>query len=122
MRFEINYPPTKKGKAQWNKRFGLNAYYAGKHWKARKRDAEDLHMICRAAMARAGAKRMFTHPVEVRFYWDDSLDIDNHAVLGKAFVDAMKGVLIQDDNRRWLRRVSHDFLDGGKILVEVREI
>ena len=38
MKFEIEYPPTKKGKAVWNKRFGLNAYYAGKHWNERKRD------------------------------------------------------------------------------------
>ena len=25
--------------AMWNKRFGLNAYYAGKHWAKRKEDA-----------------------------------------------------------------------------------
>lgn len=122
MTFSIDYPPTKKGKAQWNKRFGLNAYYAGKHWNARKRDAEDLHMICRAAMNRAGVRRIASRPVEVLFYWDDGLDIDNHAVLGKAFVDAMKGVIIQDDNRKWVKRVSHEFWDGGKILVEVREV
>ena len=25
--FDIAYPTTKAGKAQWSKRFGLNAYY-----------------------------------------------------------------------------------------------
>ena len=28
-----------------NKRFGLNAYYAGKHWSQRKKDAEELHEL-----------------------------------------------------------------------------
>lgn len=45
IRFTIAYPPTRKGKAAWNKRFGLNAYYAGKHWAKRKKDAEELHAM-----------------------------------------------------------------------------
>lgn len=121
MIFDIAYPGTKKGMAVWNKRFGLNAYYAGKHWSQRKKDAEDLHMICRAAMSRAGIKqKAFEYPVEVRFYWDDGLDVDNHAAMGKAFLDAMKGRLIHDDTRRWVKRVSHEFWSGGRIRVEVR--
>ena len=52
MTFEIPYPPTKRGKAAWNRRFGLNAYYAGKPWPARRRDAEELHTIALAAMRR----------------------------------------------------------------------
>lgn len=120
--FEIPYPPTKKGKAAWNKRFGLNAYYSGKHFAQRKKDAEVLHELALLAMFRAGARPgMVSGPVEVRFYWDDGLDVDNHAVLGKAFVDAMKGYLLPDDNRRWFRRVSHEFWDGGCIRVEVEE-
>lgn len=121
MRFKIQYPPTKKGKAAWNKRFGLNAYYSGKHWPARKRDAEDLHMIARAAMKRSGIRNeLVTFPVQVKFFWDDNLDIDNHAVLGKAIVDAMKGYILPDDNRRWLKRVTHEYWNGGEILVEVQ--
>ena len=54
IRFEIQYPQGKKGKSSWNRRFGMNAYYAGKSWPERKRDAEELHMIARAAMHRAG--------------------------------------------------------------------
>ena len=52
MIFEIPYPPTKRGKAAWNKRFGLNAYYAGKHWSQRKRDAEELHSLALWSMKR----------------------------------------------------------------------
>lgn len=122
IRFTIPYPATKKGKSVFCKRFGLNAYYAGKHWSARKRDAEELHWMTRSAMRRAGIRqRMLQRPVEITFRWDDRLDIDNHAVLGKAIVDGMKGYILQDDNRRYVRRVCHEFWDGGEIQVEVRE-
>lgn len=122
IKFTIPYPPTKKGKSVFCKRFGLNAYYAGKHWSARKRDAEELHWMTRSAMRRAGIReRILRNPVEITFRWDDRLDIDNHAVLGKAIVDGMKGYILQDDNRRHVRRVCHEFWDGGEIQVEVRE-
>lgn len=57
--------------------------------------------------------------MKVRFYWDDGLDCDNHAVLGKAFLDAMKGYILPDDNRKWVKMVSHEFWDGGAIKVEI---
>lgn len=121
MIFEIPYPPTKVGKAAWNKRFGLNAYYAGKHWSARKRDAEELHQLALWSMRQAHIrKNLVSGPVEIVFLWDDGLDVDNHAAMGKAFVDAMKGYLLPDDNRQWFRRVIHEFWDGGCIQVEVR--
>ena len=120
IRFTIPYPPTKKGKSAFCKRFGLNAYYAGKHWTQRKDDARDLHMLTEFSMKRAHIrKQLVNYPVLVRFLWDDGLDLDNHAVLGKAIVDAMKGYILPDDNRRWVKKVSHEFWDGGEIAVEV---
>lgn len=123
IRFEIQYPQGKKGKRIWNRRFGLNAYYAGKSWPERKRDAEELHMIARAAMHRAGIKPgVISSPAQVRFYWADGLDIDNHAVLGKAIVDAMKGYLLADDGPKYVRKVSHEFWEGDCIRVEVEAL
>ncbi len=122
IRFTIPYPPTKKGKAAFCKRFGLNAYYAGKHWAQRKQDADELHMLARSAMNRAHVKKKpFKNLVEIRFYWDDGLDADNHAVIGKAIVDAMKKTIIENDDRRYVAKVSHEFWDGGEIVVEVEE-
>lgn len=120
IRFTIPYPPAKKDKAAFCKRFGLNAYYAGKHWTQRKDDARDLHMLTEFSMKRAHIrKQLVNYPVSVRFLWDDGLDLDNHAVLGKAIVDALKGYILPDDNRRWVKKVSHEFWDGGEIAVEV---
>ena len=50
VQFKIDYPPTKAGKSYWNKRYGLNAYYSGKPWQARKRDADYWHTITLAAI------------------------------------------------------------------------
>lgn len=122
MIFTIPYPPTKRGKSAWNQKYGLNAYYSGKHWSQRKRDAEQLHKLALAAMKKAGIRReLVRYTVEVTFRWNDRLDIDNHAAMGKAFVDAMKGYILPEDNRKWFRRVTHEFWDGEEIEVEIKK-
>ena len=123
IQFSIPYPPTKKGKSAFCRRFGLNAYYAGKHWAQRKKDADELHALTLASLRRARVRRaLLQRPVSITFYWDDGLDIDNHAAIGKAVVDALKGYLLADDSPRHYRRVSHEFWQGGCIGVEVTEL
>ncbi len=122
MTFTIPYPSGKRGKVGFCRRFGLNAYYAGKPWPARKRDADELHSMALAAMRKANIpKKLLDCPVKVKFYWDDGLDVDNHAVIGKCVVDAMKGYILHDDRRKWLRGVSHEMWGGGCIRVEILE-
>lgn len=122
--FKIEYPNTTAGKKDWNKRFSDNAYYAGKHWAVRKKDADYWHNMVRACMDRQGVrKRPFEKPVEILLFWNDRLDVDNHSIMGKMIVDAMKGRLIQQDSRKWVKGVSHAFHDRGDFIwVEVREI
>lgn len=123
MIFEIPYPPTKRGKAAWNKRFGLNAYYAGKHWNERKRDAEELHWIARAAMKRAGIRqKIIETPVKLTFLFDDGLDCSNHAIIVKAVEDAMKGWIIKDDSRKYVKSITMMFHEENCIRVIVEEI
>lgn len=120
IRFTIPYPPTKAGMSEWNRRYTLNAYWSGKPYHARNRDAREIHGLTEACMRKAGIRRvLLDYPVEVRFCWDDGLDADNHAALGKMFLDAMKGYILHDDNRKWVKCVRHEFWDGKEILVEV---
>lgn len=120
--FTIPYPPTKEGKRDFCRRYGLNAYWGGKHWGKRGKDAKELHELALASMRKQQVPRqILPYPVEVRFYWHDGLDVDNHAAMGKAFLDAMKGYIIQNDSRKWVRKVSHEFWKGPGILVEVVE-
>lgn len=121
MTFTIPYPP-KKQRAAFFRRYGLNAYYTGKHWAQRKADAEEWHAVVRMELRRQRIPaKMIERPVAITFRWDDRLDIDNHAVMGKFIVDALKGVLFPDDDRRYVRRVTHEFYSGDVIQVEVRE-
>jgi hypothetical protein len=48
--FRIAYPKTGAEKKKWAKEYGMNAYYAGKHWALRKKDAELWHWLTLAAM------------------------------------------------------------------------
>ncbi len=119
-RFTIPYPRSDRERKAWNRRFGLNAYYAGKHWSERKDDATFWHAMTRSALARQGmTKWKFTRPVQITFRWNDGLDIENHAAMGKMITDALKGLLIPDDNRKWLVRVVHEFHEEKFIEVEV---
>lgn len=95
--FNIPYPPTKKGKSAFCRRFGLNAYYSGKHWAQRKKDADELHALTLAALKQARVRRgMVRGPVSITFAWDD--------------------------DHRWYRQVIHRLWDGGCIRVEVTEL
>ena len=120
--FELDYPPTTRGKAAFCRRYGLNAYYAGKHWGARKRDAEELHALTWAAMKRAKIKKAPAKvPVKITFLFDDGLDCSNHAVIVKAVEDAMKGWVIKDDSRKYVRSVTMMFHQENCIRVLVEE-
>ncbi len=100
----------------------MNAYYSGKHWAQRKQDAEYWHMLALSAMNKAKVRRQpFDVPVMVRFGWNDKLDIDNHAVIGKCIVDAMKKRIIYDDSRKYLVEVDHYFHTGDYIQVDIIE-
>lgn len=121
--FSIPYPETKRGKLDWNRRFSLNAYWSGKHPMNRAKDSKYIHALVWESMKKGKVKQdYFVVPVEIKFRWDDRLDIDNHAALGKMIVDAMKGYVLQDDNPKWVRRVTHEFWDGGCIGVEVKTL
>ena len=121
--FRIYYPKSKAEAKRWNSQYGMNAYYAGKHWSERKKDAEFWHLLTRSAMNKQEVRRKpFEKPVEISFLWNDKLDLDNHAVMGKMIVDGMKGRLINDDNRTWLKGIYHGFHDEDYILVQIREV
>ena len=64
----------------------------------------------------------FEKPVVITFFWNDNLDIDNHAAMGKVIVDAMKKRVINNDSRKWLKGVCHFFHDEPYIKVVIEEI
>ena len=119
--FTIPYPPQKQRSAFF-KAYSLNSIYGGVHWSSRRRYAEKWHEIVHTELIRQKIKKtILKRPVEVWFWWDDRLDIDNHALMGKMTVDALKGWLIEDDNKKHFVAVHHGYWNEGKIGVEIRE-
>ena len=115
--FIIPYPANL---SRWAEEYGLNSYYAGMHWTLRKKRADIWHMVVRKALEENKiARKIFSCPVEITFFWDDRLDIDNHAIAGKMTVDALKGWLIDDDSRKYIKAVSHRFWNQKCIGVSV---
>ena len=122
-RIRIYYPKTAAGKKQWNHRFSLNAYWSGKHHAERAEDAKYWHAIVWAALTEARVpKKTFERPAVITFLWNDGLDIDNHAAMGKCITDALKNRVIQNDSRRYLAGVEHYFHEEPYIEVIIREI
>lgn len=121
--FIIHYPKSPTRKKAWNKQYGMNSVYAGKHWSVRRQDAQFWHALTLSAINAAHIrKRPFEKPVVITFLWNDRLDCSNHAYMAKLIEDGMKGKLIVDDSQRWVRGVEHYFHDAPYIKVILREV
>lgn len=121
--FKIDYPPTKAGKTAWNRRYGLNAYYAGKHWAIRKKDAEYWHTITRAAVRECIKKPvMFDKPVAFTYWFNSQLDLSNCSSFVKLIEDGTKDLLIHDDSRKYVKQINMLWHNEDYILVKIQEI
>lgn len=107
-------------------KWGMNAVYSqSMHWAQRKKQAQGVHILVKSCIRKVDRNvRKFAKPVSVRITYDSRLDIDNHGYLAKLIIDGMKGVLVEDDTRRYIRELVQGFHTGApnEIRVEVREI
>ena len=67
-------------------------------------------------------RRVYEKPVRITFAWNDRLDVDNHAYMGKMIVDALKGWLIADDNKQYVAEVVHRFGTEDEIVVTLEAV
>lgn len=61
-------------------------------------------------------------PVTITAYFNDNLDCSNHAAEFKMIEDGLKGLLIEDDSRKYVKGILIYFHDKEYILVQVKEI
>lgn len=119
----IEYPKNEALKKYWNKQYGTNAYWAGKHHTQRAQDAKYWHSLVWAAMTKARCrKKPFDKPVVVTFRWNDRLDLDNHTMMGKMILDGIKQRLIHDDSRRWVKGIEHYWHQKPYIEITLQEV
>lgn len=103
----------------------MNGIYSGTHWSKRKRKADQIHRAVYAALQHANIpKKPLSFPVKVHICYNSRLDIDNHGYLAKLIVDGLKGYIIQDDSRRYVKELTQGFHDKSPdlILVSVEEV
>lgn len=118
----LPYPTNKKMKSAFCKEYSLNSIYAGKHWTKRRADKEYWRFLVLSELKRQGIKPEAFHvPAEITFTWNDHLDCSNHAYMGKMIEDCLVGYLLQDDSRRYVKRIVHQFHEEHYIKVEVKE-
>ena len=121
--FVIFYPSSEAGKKAWNKEFGMNAIYAGKHWSKRRKDAIMWHALTLDAINSANSRKQpFEKPVSITFLWNDRMDVSNHSYMAKLIEDGMKGKLIVDDSKKWVKGIEHYYHDAPYIKVRLRDV
>ena len=122
--FEIPYEDFCHGKMKaYCSRYGMNAYWAGKHWSKRKEDADLVHAITKSALNRAAVPyKPFDKPVSISFWHNDRMDIDNHAAVEKMITDALKDRVLHHDGRRWVKEKHVYYHDRDCIRVRLEEL
>ena len=117
MKFYIDYPPD------FGKLYGLNAIYVGIPWEERRQNAIYWHGMVLSTLKKSGiTKGTYKYPVRLTFYWNDRLDCSNHAYAAKMIEDALKGYLIVDDSRKYVKEITHKFHLNKCIGVEIEAI
>ena len=64
-------------------------------------------------------KNPVNYPVKIIFYWDDRCDLSNESYVAKMIEDALKGWVIVDDSKRYVKSIHHEIHDKHCICVEV---
>lgn len=110
-----------------NAEYGLNKVYAGVHWSKRKKQAEEIHeLVYHSMMQQNVPPVLFKRPVRIDISYNSRMDCDNHGYLTKLIIDGMKGYLLKDDSKKYVKGVYQTYLEGKKIdygvLVEVWEV
>jgi Holliday junction resolvase RusA-like endonuclease len=116
MRFEITHKVTAKD--------STNTMYAGQHWSKRKATADYWHCLVSGEMKRQLPKHIHDKPVMITISYNSGLDVDNHSGMSKMIIDSLKGYLIHDDTKKYVRCLVQKFhyADKDKIIVEITEV
>lgn len=119
VKFKIPYPQDKKS---WCAEYGLNSIYAGKHWSKRSKDKEVWKSLIKWQLKKDNiCPKLYINPIKISFFWNDNLDLDNHGYLTKLIIDALKGYLIEDDNKNNIYEIRHRFYEENHILVVIED-
>ena len=82
-----------------------NTLYGGKHWSWRSKEKNRVRLLVRAYLDVDTSPYNVPVDIEVTaFFKNRPLDSDN--ICAKLYIDALKGFLLAEDDRRYVRRVT----------------
>ncbi len=99
-----------EGERPWS----MNQYYSGQHWAKRNAETNRVHLAVRQQID-PETVRMFNGRVDINmvaYFKGNTQDSGN--VCTKAYVDALIGWLIEDDNIQHVRRVATESRKDNK--------
>ena len=94
--FDCIYPIVYSGKG-----VSLNQYYSGGHWSYRSKLKNKYKEIFEELLSSYDIKPMEQFSLVV--FFNSRHDTDNVTGLTKLFIDTLKGVYIEDDNKKYFR-------------------
>lgn len=101
-----------------------NKFYDTPHWTQRAELAKETHWLVRAALP--AEYEMFKGPVDIRVqahYKHHPADSDN--VCGKIYIDGLKGLVIEDDDPRYVRDCTTRSVTGccdDYVVIQIMEV
>lgn len=100
-------------------KYSLNARYfwANQHKLKQEVMAHTVRAIKRAKLEAV----RFVEPVTIEINYNTGLDIDNHGLVSKAIIDALKTKkIIKDDSKRYVKSLIQNVYNGNGIEVVIR--
>jgi hypothetical protein len=110
-----------KGKVKIKYPLSTNDFYSGRHWTFRKTQADYWHKLVKDTIedCKINVNLKSNYPASITIYFNNKYDIDNNSAMAKLIIDGMKGLIIQDDTRKFVRVLTLRFYDEDGIKVEV---
>ena len=103
-------------------KLSLNSIYSGKKWYTRQNQANKIHELVRNELINQRVPRkLFENPARIEFYWNSLLDLDNHGYIAKLIIDGIKGYLIYDDSKKYVREIYHAYWLGKGVKITVSD-
>lgn len=105
-------------------KYSLNRLYSGIHWATRKKQADEMHELVSLILKAQKIDKIIDEPIELELYFNSRLDCSNHGYLTKMIEDALKGTIIKDDTKKFVRGIYQSFWDGEgiKVIIKAAEI
>lgn len=105
-----------------------NKIYSAGHWHTRQKLAKKIHKLVKfTAFQQAKGKPEFKNRVDISIvgYYKDKRRHDSDNIAHKCYIDGLKRMVVEDDDTRYIRKVTTEARIGqkeDKLIIRIKEI